>query len=429
MRSATRMVDMEVDIPFDLDRPRAAGGPDPNGAQILPSIGKTLYFCIPRNDQLLGYWDTVADRLFKIHNSLNLQGVFQQLPLFDPPIDPALLVRAAAAGLDVSAIVSGLNQPLPLVRFQLLVSKAAEICQEVKALGASLLAAIEKQDNESISLLRAQHENTILGLAKMVKYAQWQEAQKATQALQLWPTRSSATPTIRRLLGRTDAQITSSIPQLIALDPGSLQNLSFSQTDPRASPRWRPTRSIPISRRIPTTVSDGEMVTLSKNEVDGARQCSAARTTSISSAEGHRGIGGGPGLHSGFLESMSSPWASALTTTLGAAPMHAQFPQASAAIDHADADTSTYEANQAAKLGSYSRREAEWTFQSNTRRRDQPDVQADSRRADPRSHRQEGIRQSSSADGERPADRRFPPGDRYRWRHSRSRKPPSASMR
>ena len=122
----------------------------PAGTEILPGIGKTLYFCIPRNDKLLAYWDTVADRLFKIHNSLNLQGVFQQLPLYDPPIDPALLVRAAAAGLDVSAIVSGLNQPLPLVRFQFLVSKGDEICQEVKALGAGLLAAIEKQDNESL---------------------------------------------------------------------------------------------------------------------------------------------------------------------------------------------------------------------------------------------------------------------------------------
>ncbi len=94
------MVDMEVDIPFDIAAP-SGSGTNPNGTQILPSIGKTLYFCIPRNDQFLQYWNTVADRLFKIHNSLNLQGVFQRLPLFDPPIDPALLVRAAASGLDV----------------------------------------------------------------------------------------------------------------------------------------------------------------------------------------------------------------------------------------------------------------------------------------------------------------------------------------
>jgi hypothetical protein len=44
--------------------------------------------------------------------------------LFEPPIDPALLAWAAAAGLDVGAVVAGVNQPLPLVRFQLLVQKA-----------------------------------------------------------------------------------------------------------------------------------------------------------------------------------------------------------------------------------------------------------------------------------------------------------------
>ena len=126
----------------------------------------------------------MADRLFKIHNSLNIQGVFQKLPLFDPPIDPALLVRAAAEGLDVNAIVNGLNQPLPLVRFQLLVAKATEICQEVKSLGANLLAAFEKQDNEALSLLRAQHESTILNLTEMVKYSQWQDAIKARQGLE-----------------------------------------------------------------------------------------------------------------------------------------------------------------------------------------------------------------------------------------------------
>ena len=107
----------------------------------MRSLGQALYFCVPRNDKLLGYWDTVADRLFKIRNSLNIQGIFRQLALFEPPIDPALLARAAAAGLDVAAIVNGLNQPLPLVRFQLLVQKAAEIVQEVKSLGNNLLSA------------------------------------------------------------------------------------------------------------------------------------------------------------------------------------------------------------------------------------------------------------------------------------------------
>ena len=47
------------------------------------------------------------------------------------------------------AIVNGLNQPLPLVRFQLLVQKAAEVAERSKSLGNSLLAAMKKEDGEA----------------------------------------------------------------------------------------------------------------------------------------------------------------------------------------------------------------------------------------------------------------------------------------
>ena len=361
------MVDMEVDIPFDNTVP-SGSGTAPSGAQILPSIGKTLYFCIPRNDQLLGYWDKVADRLFKIHNSLNLQGVFQQLPLFEPPIDPALLVRAAAAGLDVSAIVSGLNQPLPLVRFQLLVSKAAEICQEVKSLGANLLSAIEKQDNESISLLRAQHENTILGLANVMKYSQWQEAQKATQALQF----SLATATQRysyyqKLLGRTDAQIQSSIPQLDALDQGSLQNLNFSQTDPSSEPAMTLDPINPNISQNATTVSDGAITTLSTYEVEelsklGSSSDEQHSANSLETTNSSLSIL--PQFEANVL-----PMGCGATLSFGSQQLHGMM-SAMASSARAQSAQDAYDANKAGKLGSYSRRDVEWTFNSNSAKSD-----------------------------------------------------------
>ena len=71
--------------------PRPPATADQSGA--LFGIGRSLYFCIPQNQTLLAYWDTVADRLFKIRNSENIEGVFQQLPLFDPPLDPGMLVQ------------------------------------------------------------------------------------------------------------------------------------------------------------------------------------------------------------------------------------------------------------------------------------------------------------------------------------------------
>jgi receptor-binding and translocation channel-forming TcA subunit of Tc toxin len=355
------LVDMEVDIPFDMTTPSGTGT-DPNGAQILPSIGQTLYFCIPRNDRLLACWDTVADRLFKIHNSLNLQGVFQRLPLFDPPIDPALLVRAAAAGLDVSAVVSGLNQPLPLVRFQLLVSKATEICQEVKSLGANLLSAIEKQDNESLSLLRSQHESAVLQLAEMVKYSQWQEAQKATQGLQV-----SMTNAIQRysyyqkLLGRTDSQIQSNLPQLDALDEGSLENLNFSQADSGSEPQMPFDPIVPDISQDSLSVSDGEIKTLSSHEVEDLDKQALGRDFQIT-ASSLEGLGSGLALIPQF-KANAEPMGCGATVDFGGAHLHSMA-SGLAAIARAVAEEYSFEASKASKLGSYARRELEWTFQS-----------------------------------------------------------------
>jgi hypothetical protein len=357
------MVDMEVDIPFDVTPP-SGSGTDSNGTQILPSIGQTLYFCIPRNDQLLRYWDTVADRLFKIHNSLNLQGVFQRLPLYDPPIDPALLVRAAAAGLDVSAIVSGLNQPLPLVRFQLLVSKAAEICQEVKSLGANLLSAIEKEDNESLSLLHSQHENTLLQLAEMIKYSQWQEAQKATQALQLsLATASQRYSYYQTLLGRTNAQIQASIPQIDPLDTTSLQNLNFSQLDTKSEPTMALDPINPDIAQDSTSVSDGAIQTLTKREVEELNKLNVSHDFQIA-ASVSEGVGSGLSLIP-QIGVHAQPMGVGATVGFGGIQLHSMM-SGLAAVSRAFAEEFTYEATNASKLGSYSRRELDWTFQSNS---------------------------------------------------------------
>jgi hypothetical protein len=365
------LVEMEVDIPFDITTP-AGEGADLNGAQILPSIGQTLYFCIPRNDQLLGYWDTVADRLFKIHNSLNLQGVFQRLPLYDPPIDPALLVRAKAAGLDVSSIVSGLNQPLPLVRFQFLVAKAIEICQEVKSLGANLLSAIEKQDNEAISLLRAKHESTILGLTNMVKYAQWQEAIKATQSLQ-----ESLANAIQRykyyqaLLGSKDDAIQSSLPQdaqksppqLNDLDLSGLENQNFSQaTDDAETGMQIVDQFNPNIATDSLSVSDGGVATLSNREVEELNKLELARDLQLA-AHGLDLAGAAFHLIPGFHNQIQ-PLGCGATVSLGGQNFAWNTEALSSAI-RGVAEEFSYEAGRAAKLGSYSRREQEWTFQSN----------------------------------------------------------------
>ncbi|XZF16358.1 neuraminidase-like domain-containing protein [Chitinophagaceae bacterium MMS25-I14] len=157
-------------------------------SQAYSSTGSTAlqmyYFCIPPNDKLLSYWGVVADRLFKIRNSENIDGVERQLALFEPPIDPALLVRAAASGVSLSDAVNELFAPLPQYRFNIMVQKATELAQEIKSLGSSLLSAIEKKDAEHISLLRSSNELSVLEAAKEVRLMQIQEAQAQIAGLQ-----------------------------------------------------------------------------------------------------------------------------------------------------------------------------------------------------------------------------------------------------
>jgi hypothetical protein len=150
-----------------------------------PTLAPMAYFCIPRNEKLLAYWDTIDDRLFKIRHCMNIEGVVQSLPLFEPPIDPGLLVRAAAAGVSVSSALAGQNAPLPIYRFERVLAKAKELTQEVKSLGASLQAALEKRDAEQLAVLRQTQETQLAQAILDVRQEQINDAEQAFAALQI----------------------------------------------------------------------------------------------------------------------------------------------------------------------------------------------------------------------------------------------------
>lgn len=152
------------------------------GTSTLTSIGVS-YFCVPQNDKLTEYWDRVEDRLFKIRHCQNIEGVARDLPLWQPPIDPELLVRAVAAGVDIGEVLAGLAAPLPRYRFGVIVQKANELCGELKALGSALLSALEKKDAERLSQLRSGQEIELLELVKQVRQDQLDEANRNVDAL------------------------------------------------------------------------------------------------------------------------------------------------------------------------------------------------------------------------------------------------------
>lgn len=152
-------------------------------SSIIPNL-MLQYFCIPDNPKLISYWSLVEDRLFKLRHCMNIDGVVRQLPLFEPPIDPALLVRARAQGLSISSVLFSMNAPAPNYRFRTILQKAMEYCGEVRSLGERLLGVIERLDAENLAVLRSTHEMNLLDLLTQAKELQIQEADQNIASLQ-----------------------------------------------------------------------------------------------------------------------------------------------------------------------------------------------------------------------------------------------------
>lgn len=347
---------LESEIPFDLS-PLPADNSSPNQDKVaaLQGITQSLYFCIPPNEKLLAYWDTIADRLFKIHNSLNIEGTFRQLPLFDPPIDPGLLASAAAAGLNVGAMVTGANQPLPLVRFQVLIQKASEIVQEVKSLGNLLLSTVEKEDNEALAILRAKHEHMVLQLAESVKYQQLQEAIKSREALEVSMANAIHRYThYERMLGKNENEV--KVPDLEGLDLERLRDFKFSSNEPTLSKR-----SIKVDIDQDSESDEGGQI-MSSFEAQELSHLNAAQWIQDSAA---------------IVETIGSILNLVPMNSVDAKPLgvgagltiggynFAQMLLMTANAGRAVAARFNFAANQAAKIGSYERREQEWALQSN----------------------------------------------------------------
>ncbi|MET8989551.1 hemopexin repeat-containing protein [Nonomuraea wenchangensis] len=142
------------------------------GAGVVHEGVTVPYFHIPVNELFAGYWDRVADRLRKIRQSLDIMGVSRPVPLFEPPIDPALLVQGVAAGLEPGRVAAERPLPVPHHRFTAVHRRAQELAEKVRSFGAALLDTLERRDAEELALLHTTHEEAVLGMTRAVREAQ-----------------------------------------------------------------------------------------------------------------------------------------------------------------------------------------------------------------------------------------------------------------
>jgi hypothetical protein len=163
-----------------------AGLSGASGSQGNPGAppAQAFYFTIPSNPQLLGYWTTVADRLYKLRHCQSITGAALQLALFDAPIDPGLLIAAQAAGVDLSSVLSDTAVALPNYRFTALYPQALDFVNAVRAYGTELQAALEKNDAGTLSLLQQTLQQQLLSDGSQVLDWQVQQAQSNLDALE-----------------------------------------------------------------------------------------------------------------------------------------------------------------------------------------------------------------------------------------------------
>ncbi|MBD1584498.1 Tc toxin subunit A-related protein [Pseudoalteromonas sp. S16_S37] len=144
------------------------------------------YFYLKENDLFTEYWQRVEDKLYKIRSNLNIDGVAQPLPLFQPPIDPMALVNAVAGGGSVASAVAaaGGAGTVPDYRFDVMLSKAREITSKLAGFSDALLSALEKKDAEALSILQGKQESAMLNVAKQAKQYQIKESEISLGNLQ-----------------------------------------------------------------------------------------------------------------------------------------------------------------------------------------------------------------------------------------------------
>ncbi len=316
----------------------------------LLGVGPALYFCIPSNESLLDYWDTVADRLYKIRHCQNIDGVVRSLALFAPPIDPAALIQAASKGLSLGSILADLSSPPPIYRFPALIEKANAFCTDVKALGSALLAVLEKRDAEELARLRSSHEVQMLELMTGIRERQVLEARAHKESLE--KSRESALFRLQHYLDLLGNDL--SVP--------SAATIGASLTADS---------QLPADRAIPTIETDVND-SLADSAESGVklipREASEILLNDLAAVS--MGIGAAADITAGVLALIPQFSAEGAPLGVGAATGFGGRQLSTAAASGAKVFNITGQilsmaAAQAAKMASYIRREQEWTLQAN----------------------------------------------------------------
>ena len=166
---------------IEMENQLSGLGADATMMQQVQSI-IDAYFSIPVNDQLMKYWDLVADRLYKLRHGLSITGAPDSIPLYAAPLNPNALVAAAAMGAQPNKS-SNAVPAIPWFRFSYMIAQAKSVVAEVVRLGNELLTALEKKDAEHLAQLQTGYQLVIYNLTNQIKASQINQIQYTGEGL------------------------------------------------------------------------------------------------------------------------------------------------------------------------------------------------------------------------------------------------------
>ncbi len=117
----------------------------------------TYRFCLPKNPVYTSMELKANLELFKIHNCRNIAGMVRELDIFAAATDSTTGVPMIGAG--GSLILPGIGNFTPSqYRFRVLIERAKQLVAQAQQLESQFLSALEKEDAESYSQLRARQD-------------------------------------------------------------------------------------------------------------------------------------------------------------------------------------------------------------------------------------------------------------------------------
>lgn len=146
-------------------------------------VEDSTYFNVPENDELTKYWDIVEDRLYKLRNSLDINGNPRTVPLYGTPVSPLALAKKSYVAQGMMAPAgygTGMYYPY---RFGFLAEQAKGLANVLVSVGSQMLSVMEKKDSESYMAMLSANEKTLLDMAVQMKENQIKEQEAELKSL------------------------------------------------------------------------------------------------------------------------------------------------------------------------------------------------------------------------------------------------------